>query len=217
MQRPAKKISPRAPKFTRKDPLVRKRQLIEAAIACLAEGGMSGFTVARICKKAGISRGLISHHFKGKDELLVQAYETMTAHLDAASTSRPADAEKAPTQALLEIIEANFSGASFDKTEMKAWLALWGETSGNPRLLAVHRRRYASYHRRLKTLITAIAQERGRQVDAGKLATMLIALIDGLWLEWCLDATRVTRKAAKAACTALLEPHLGPIGKDGSP
>ena len=77
-----------APRYSRKQAPERKRLLIEASVACLAEGGIAGFTVERICKKAGISKGLISHHFAGKEDLLAQTYE---AKGDAALASSTAE------------------------------------------------------------------------------------------------------------------------------
>ena len=44
---------------------------------CLAPA----FTIDRICREAKVSRGLINHYFKSKDDLLVAAYEAMTDYL----------------------------------------------------------------------------------------------------------------------------------------
>ena len=49
-------------------------------------------------------------------------------------------------------------------------------------------------------------------MNAEAMAITLIALVDGLWLELCLDPTGMTPESAKAACLALLEPVLGPMG-----
>ncbi len=197
------------PRFSRKQPQDRKRQLIDAAIECLAEGGMAAFTVERVCSRTGTSRGLISHHFDGKDDLLAQAYEVMTRHLN-----RIASVDGLPAkQQLRRLIEANFAAGEVERTQLRAWLAVWGEMTGNPRLLAIHGQRYNSYRNGLADLVSAIAGENGKAVDAAQLATMLIGLIDGLWLEWAIDETRITSAEAERACLALLEPHLGSLGE----
>lgn len=59
-KRGAKKSPPR---FSREQADVRRSMLIEAATRCLSVGGIGAFTVDRICKEAGVSRGLINHHF----------------------------------------------------------------------------------------------------------------------------------------------------------
>lgn len=50
----------------------RRRQILDAAVEVLAEAGFGGASLARIAERAGISKGVISYHFDGKDELLRQ-------------------------------------------------------------------------------------------------------------------------------------------------
>lgn len=50
----------------------RRAQIIEAAISTIADAGFSNASLARIAKQAGISKGVISYHFSGKDELMEQ-------------------------------------------------------------------------------------------------------------------------------------------------
>jgi AcrR family transcriptional regulator len=202
--------APQPARFVRKAPDVRKRLLVDAAIACLAKHGMSGFTIANICAEAGISRGLISHHFNGKEALLVAAYAALTADL-APMADASADTARPPAAVLREIVDRSFAEGAYKRSSLKAWLALWGEIAGNAHLYALHRQRYGGYHRHLSRTIAALAAERGRSVDQDRLATMLIAFIDGLWLEWCIDDTRVSAETAIAACRTMLEPHLGPL------
>lgn len=197
----------------RKDAAVRRDELIEAAIACLSEGGLSAFTVERICGEAGVSRGLISHHFDGKDGLLVAVYERMTAHLAADAQAGLSRDGATAAERLAELIEASFHPAVFGRRQLRAWLALWSEAASDPRLQATHRARYADYRRGLTEALRALARERGRGVEPERLATMLIALVDGLWLEWCLNPKAVSRAEAKAACTELIESRLGPLSR----
>ncbi|WP_019201803.1 TetR/AcrR family transcriptional regulator [Tsukamurella sp. 1534] len=48
----------------------RRRQIIAAAVEVLADEGYGRATLARIARHAGISKGVISYHFAGKDELM---------------------------------------------------------------------------------------------------------------------------------------------------
>lgn len=50
----------------------RRKQIIECAITTLAEVGYAHASLAQIAKRANISKGVISYHFAGKDELLEQ-------------------------------------------------------------------------------------------------------------------------------------------------
>ncbi len=50
----------------------RRAQIVAAAIDTIAEVGYGGASFARIAERLGISRGLISYHFAGKDDLMKQ-------------------------------------------------------------------------------------------------------------------------------------------------
>ncbi len=201
----------RAPRFTREKPAVRRRLLIEAAIRCLGQGGMSAFTIDRICREAEVSRGLINHYFKSKDDLLAAAYEAMTDYLAEAPRNSLAEAPASAIDQLVASLEARFDPDIFERSKLKAWLTLWGEVTTNPALQALHRKRYHAYRGGLVAALSAIAQQRGRKLDAKRLALKLMALIDGLWLEWCFAPDLLSSDEAKTACYDLVEVELGPI------
>ncbi|MFC4081835.1 TetR/AcrR family transcriptional regulator [Amycolatopsis samaneae] len=49
----------------------RRAQIVDAAIVVIAEQGYAGASFAKIAKQAGLSStGMISYHFKGKDDLI---------------------------------------------------------------------------------------------------------------------------------------------------
>jgi TetR/AcrR family transcriptional regulator, fatty acid metabolism regulator protein len=50
----------------------RRRQIVQSAVEVIAEYGLPNASLARIAKDAGISKGVISYHFNGKDDLLHQ-------------------------------------------------------------------------------------------------------------------------------------------------
>lgn len=52
----------------------RRRQIIEAALACFNEAGFADTTMEDIRKRSKASNGSIYHHFKGKDQLAAAVY-----------------------------------------------------------------------------------------------------------------------------------------------
>lgn len=52
-----------------KDPIDKKKRIIDAAIKLFSEKGYHGATTALIAKEAGVSQGIIFHHFKNKEDL----------------------------------------------------------------------------------------------------------------------------------------------------
>ncbi|MGW0879857.1 TetR/AcrR family transcriptional regulator [Streptomyces sp. NPDC002671] len=52
-----------------------RQRLLEAAVACLAEHGWAGSTVAVVAERAGVSRGAAQHHFPTREDLFTAAVE----------------------------------------------------------------------------------------------------------------------------------------------
>jgi AcrR family transcriptional regulator len=73
----------------------RRTQIVDCAVETIAEVGYGNTSLAAIAKRAGISKGVISYHFAGKDELMQQvlgegmalAAAQMVPRIDAAGTS----------------------------------------------------------------------------------------------------------------------------------
>ena len=202
MAKPAKP----GPRFRRIPPEERQALLIEAGLACLARGGILAFTIDNICAEAEVSRGLITHHFKSKDGLLAAIYDTMIGRLLAVVEGTASTGDR-----IGAIIEAVFAEENANRETLRIWLALWGEIANNAALLKSHRRHYARYRAGVEQALQAVAEDRNLTVDISFTARMFISLIDGLWLEWCIDPRQMSAADAKAACYRLLEPVFGKL------
>ncbi|MGH3671044.1 MAG: TetR/AcrR family transcriptional regulator [Pseudonocardiaceae bacterium] len=53
----------------------RRAQIVQCAIGTIADVGYPRASLAEIAKRAGISKGVISYHFAGKDELIERVVE----------------------------------------------------------------------------------------------------------------------------------------------
>ena len=129
-----------APKFKRLAPGDRAAELVEAGLRVLAKGGITAFTIDNICKASGASRGLVGHHFGGKDGLLAACYAAAYAPL--LQVLSPEDPPP-----LGWLVEELLSDRQFRREGLNIWLALWGEIAVNPSLRAEHLRQYDRYHR----------------------------------------------------------------------
>lgn len=182
----------------------RRALLEDAARACMARGGIREFTVDKVVAEAGVSRGLITHHFGSMDGLLVAVYSRMYREWIAAIT-----APRPGLTRLEALVEALVSPALFSRDVLNVWLTLWGEIANNPVLRAEHRARYSDY----RDSIAATLREAGpgqTGFDPETLAGAFICLVDGLGVQRCVEPALLSEATARAACWALLTPHLPP-------
>ncbi len=191
-----------APRFTRLSSEDRRAQLMDVALAGLAKGGIQEFTVDRICQAAGVSRGLILHHFGSMGGLLAAVYARLYRETTPNLASLPANSR------LEALIDGTFAPKAFNRDTLNAWVALWGQIANTPKLREEHRRQYAAYVEDVSAALAALSTAQGRGIEARPLAKALICLIDGLCLQHCLDPEAMPADAAKAACHAFLAPHL---------
>lgn len=198
-------------RYSRQSPEVRRKQIVRAAIECLRRGGGANLTVSSIMSQAKVSRGLVNHYFPTLSQLLVEAYKLM---LDEMSSAAMADMRRRSTGSGMEVtamIEVACSPIIFEKQHNQAWLEVWALMPSEPKLRKLHSGIYRAYHRELVGAIERVAAARRRTVDAPRLATAAIALVDGLWLNWSIDSRFVSAEEAKRAVYDLFEARLGPL------
>ena len=86
----------------------RRAQIITAAIDTIAEAGYGQASLARIAERAGISKGVISYHFAGKDDLIREIVAEVLAKGQAYMLPRIL-AEKSGEGMLRAYIESNLA------------------------------------------------------------------------------------------------------------
>jgi AcrR family transcriptional regulator len=64
---------------------VRRRQIIDAAARVLARDGLDRTSLSRVAAEAGVSKGLVPHHFGTRDELMVAVVESLVPRLRRAT------------------------------------------------------------------------------------------------------------------------------------
>lgn len=200
---------------TRVEPQVRRRAIIEATMRCIKSYGHSGSTIERICAEAGISVGLIGHHFSSKDELMLCTYQELTNQLREETRNFVELKGGSAEDRLLAIIRSSFRGKIFNEFILTTWLGFWGAAVSSDQLRVLNKKLYSDYRRELELLLREISAEKGLALDAKAIALVITALIDGFWLEWALDPQAFSAKKAEKCCvmTAQLFVSAGADGK----
>ena len=181
--------------FTRESADARRADLIEATAAVLAEAGLAGTNVRAICAKAGVSPGLLRHYFAGIDDLVAATYQATSDRMDAIFAGAVDEAGADPRARLSAYLTASFRPPVTDPELLGAWTAFWALARSDARMAAIHADSYAGYRARLNKLLVACGAAPG---EAERLAIMLTAMVDGLWLELSLDPSSFGAAAAVA-------------------
>jgi len=203
------------PRFERQLPEVRRRALIDATIECLKRYGHEGLSIRTISAQAGVSVGLINHHFPNKDELIGAAYRHFNAELVGAMQAAVARAPDTPQARMRAFLEASFSPPNLDADVLAVWVVFWGMYRHSRLIQRVHHETYQAYVELLYGMLEALVREArakrsgrtrasapGAPLDLRLAAIGLTALLDGLWLEWCLEPGTFRPAEAMGLCEA---------------
>jgi AcrR family transcriptional regulator len=108
-----------------------RSRLLEAAVACLAEVGWSGSTVAVVAERAGVSRGAAQHHFPTREALFIAAVEHVAEQRSAEIRRQVGQqtGRQLPTRQVVELVVDLYTGTMF-----RAALALWVASAAEPEL-----------------------------------------------------------------------------------
>ena len=94
---------------------------------------------------------------------------------------------------------------------LTAWVVYWSLVQVSPEMRAVRDEEGQGYSEVLGRLLSDLARTRGgAPVELGLAVNGLIALLDGLWLQLCLDPTSFRPKDAAALCDDWVDRVIGP-------
>jgi hypothetical protein len=122
------------------------------------------------------------------------------------------------------LLEASFAPPNLDADVLTVWVVFWGLYRHSRLIQRVHHETYDGYVQLVRGMLAALFQDapaprarrarrgaRAASVDLRMAAIGLTALLDGLWLEWCLEPGTFRPVEAVALCEAwiasLRRPH----------
>lgn len=182
----------------------RQDQLIKATIRSIAKNGLSVTTIATVAREAGLSQGIINLHFQSKERLLEETLgyivdEYRAAWYKALQTSGDSAAEKL----------AALAGVDFDRqicqpNKLAVWFAFWGES----RSRLTYRKICAQSSQEYKQLLTGLCEDIIKQgaykVQAHHVATALLAMNGGLWLDILISPAEMSAEQAREISLSFL-------------
>lgn len=175
----------------------RQVQLIKATIRSIARHGLSVTTIATVAKEAGLSQGIINLHFQSKERLLEETLnhivnEYRTAWYKALQTSGETAAEK-----LTALSAVDFEKRICQRNKLAVWFAFWGESRSRLTYRKMCSESSREYTQMLTLLCEDIIKQGDYKVQAQHVATGLLAMNGGLWLDMLISPAEMSRERAR--------------------
>lgn len=156
-----------------------ERKVLSAATALIAVRGSRALTLAEVGAAAGYSRGIVTHHFGSKENLL-------RAVLRDAQTFVLPDAGDSAAAWLAALVRAYLENVDKRRPSAGAFLQMWGEAiAADPVLMPLYAEQDASFRRLLADQVRAGIGDGSVRADADPeaMAVFLVGLLRGIALQ----------------------------------
>ncbi len=155
---------------------IRRAELSRATFEAVVRYGLRGTTLEKVGDIAGVSKGVVLHHFKDKSNLLEAVFRRSNNLLSDCVVELYRYAET-PYERLWAIIVANFHETIFNSGVCQAWVSLLGEVPHNTQCQRIQNANNARIQNNLVHELKHFLDEEKARLAARNLGI----LIDGIW------------------------------------
>lgn len=187
----------------RQDAEDRRQELLQVTISCLARLGPKATTGREICRQAGVSHGLLRHYFDNPENLLLETYQQLSDHFLERFEQELLASSDDPWEAMDRFFAVLFSEEWSSSDVLGAWMAFWTLVRTNDEFAEASE----AFNRRLRALLGAAFDRLPSQpggIARDDAIAILSAVMDGLWLDFCLSPSRLSRERALELCSLTL-------------
>ena len=164
-------------------PEVRRAQILDAALHCIAAKGYHAATMDDLVRASGLSKGSLYWHFRSKEEVFLALFERYTEEIFGAWSEAEAVAGGVldGIRAGAELLLRRLSG---EARLLGAWAEFLSHPGARERYAEVLR---ASREQLAGLLRTGIARGEVRDLPAEGMAAALVAAMEGMLLQAMVD------------------------------
>jgi AcrR family transcriptional regulator len=172
--------------------------LLNAAAELVVEEGVHSLTLARVGERAAYSRGLVTHYFGSKQELLRRlARATQTGFVPGLDGVPPG------LDRLLRLIDGYIGSLGQLRMMNRAFLLMWAEAATASDLARIFRERDEAFRADLREDVVAGIADGTLRPDtaADEVAVAVLAQLRGIGLQRLVDSTAVDTERLRRSVT----------------
>ncbi len=165
-------------------------------------------TLAKVAEvTGGLSRGICNFHFNTKEQLMLEALQTLYHEHEQTWRNAVSNASESPADRLVTLIKALLNPPIADHKKLSVWMAFWGG-------VAPHRKTYLEICANIDREYEAEVEKLLREISGGvetingmslqAISVTLTSMIDGFWVNYLISPDCLTAKDAVSACLAFL-------------
>jgi TetR/AcrR family transcriptional regulator, fatty acid metabolism regulator protein len=192
----------------------RREEIVRAALRLILKTGYNSVTLADIAEQVGVSKGLISYYFPKKDDVFVAVLEQIVERLT--NDFQSFYSADAPAAEKLKMIFVNlFGNERRARRYYTVVIDYMAQAIRNRQVQDYTQLIYVSYRTYMERIVRdGVRSGEFHQVDPEKTASMILALMEGLMLQWFFDKKGFDLDEAYGMCVAFVNGALVAPGRE---
>ncbi len=167
----------------------RKDQIVRATVECITKHGYHNFSMQDVARTAGVSKGIIHYYFLNKDELMMSVLDKVAGDIERVLVSEM-EASPDPIRKLEIFIDVCFDVVRSTKEYYQVNMDFWTQINQKNEVRSVIARHYSQFRETaIRVIDEGKTKKTFRDVNALQYASYMIAVIDGLSLQYLFDET----------------------------
>jgi TetR/AcrR family transcriptional repressor of bet genes len=182
-----------------------RRRLLESTMTVIAREGLSGTTMGKVAREAGLSQGIVNFHFESKEKLLGEVLVEITEEYQTSWQEALEEAEADPGEQIVAVVHALFNERITKPEHLRCWFAFWGDAYAR----GLYRQIGSQVDEQTSEMLGDLCQELIESAveispEAREVASRLIAMVTGFWLMMVMRPEEVDLEDAVRACVDYL-------------
>lgn len=191
---------------------LRRSQIVSAARGIVAREGLQALTIGALEAALGFSRGVLTYHFRDKDEIVQAVLDSAVEEIDA-GTSAQVSLGATPADKVRAVLAANLRGYVEHREAGLILLSFWGRLGSDPNARRANAALYARYRERTAGLLS-LGIEAGAfaPTDPRSMAAVIVGIVLGLASQAYFEPGSIDLEASLAVATEAVLASLQPTG-----
>jgi TetR/AcrR family fatty acid metabolism transcriptional regulator len=167
----------------------RKEQIVRATVECITKHGYHNFSMQDVARTAGVSKGIIHYYFLNKDDLMMSVLDRVADDIEQVLMKDMAAIDD-PVEKLKIFTSVSFDVVRNTKEYYQVNMDFWTQINQKKEVRQVISRHYLKFREACCAVLReGIDKGVFKKVDPILYASFIIAIVDGLSLQWLFDET----------------------------
>ena len=167
----------------------RKDQIVRATVECITKHGYHNFSMQDVARTAGVSKGIIHYYFLNKDDLMMSVLDRVAGDIELV-LAKSMESASDPVEKLKIFVSVSFNVVRNTKEYYQVNMDFWTQINQKEEVRQVISRHYSKFRDGVSHVLReGISSGAFRKVDPILYGSLIIAIIDGLSLQWLFDET----------------------------